>query len=215
MACYLTLGTLAALRAARARSIPDAVLAALLLLACALVKNPGKAWLFVLLPGLVAAAVPRRGLKLAGAAFAAAALALLVVSRTGITLLGYTLSGQFALPWSALFDAYFSFGNWNLLWYGAVATALLGWRHLLGEDVAPLTCVVAGGLLFLVVGFAFTNAGAWVEDQSTVNRATLHLAPLIAVWMLVALRASVAKPRHASPPAAPAAPRPSQPVEPA
>jgi len=29
----------------------------------------------------------------------------------------------------------------------------------------------------------------WVEDQSTVNRATLHLAPLIMVWMLLAFRA--------------------------
>ena len=44
--------------------------------------------------------------------------------------------------------------------------------------------------MFLFVGFAFTNAGAWVEDQSTVNRATLHLAPLIVVWMFVTLRAA-------------------------
>jgi hypothetical protein len=29
----------------------------------------------------------------------------------------------------------------------------------------------------------------WVEDQSTINRATLHLAPLIVVWMLLAFRA--------------------------
>jgi hypothetical protein len=28
-----------------------------------------------------------------------------------------------------------------------------------------------------------------VEDQSTVNRATLHLAPLIAIWMVLAFRA--------------------------
>ena len=43
--------------------------------------------------------------------------------------------------------------------------------------------------MFLFVGLAFTNAFLWVEDQSTVNRATLHLAPLIVVWMLVTLRA--------------------------
>ena len=92
------------------------------------------------------------------------------------------------MPLSALFDAYFTFANWNLLWYCALATAVLCWRQLLSREVAPLTCVVAGGLMFLLVGFSFSQAGAWVEDQSTVNRATLHLAPLVAIWMLVTLR---------------------------
>ena len=45
------------------------------------------------------------------------------------------------------------------------------------------------GLAFLMFGFSFTNASQWVEDQSTVNRATLHLAPLIVVWMVLAFRA--------------------------
>jgi hypothetical protein len=189
MAAYITLGTLAALRFVRTRSSADAVLAVLLLAACVTVKNPGKAWLVVLLPGLVVAALPRRGLQLAGIAFAFAALAILVLARTGVKILGYQLLPQFMMPWSALFDAYFAFGNWNLLWYFAVATAVLGWRQLLSRDVAPFTCVVAGGLMFLFVGFAFTNAFLWVEDQSTVNRATLHLVPLIVVWMLVTLRA--------------------------
>jgi hypothetical protein len=160
-----------------------------LLGACVLIKNPGKIWLIVLLPGLVVAALPRRGLQLAGAAFAAAALAILWLSRSGVTVLGYQLSPQFAMPWNGLFDAYFSFGNWNLLWYCAVATVALAWRHLLSREVAPWSCLIAAGLMFLFVGFAFTNAGAWVEDQSTVNRATLHLAPLVVAWMFIALRA--------------------------
>jgi hypothetical protein len=42
--------------------------------------------------------------------------------------------------------------------------------------------------MFLFFGFAFTNASAWVEDQSTVNRATLHLAPLLVVWMILTFR---------------------------
>ena len=189
MAMYLTLGTLTALRAIATRSRVDAAIALVLLVACVLVKNPGKAWMLVLLPAFVVAAMPKYGLKIAGVAFAGAALAILVLARSGVRILGYQLSPQFAMPWGALFDAYFSFANWNLLWYCAVAAAVLGWRQLLSRDVAPLTCVVAAGLLFLLVGFAFTNAGAWVEDQSTVNRATLHLAPLIAVWVLVTLRA--------------------------
>lgn len=189
MAAYLTLGTLAALEAIRRRTLADAALALVLLVACVLVKNPGKAWMLVLLPGLLVAALPRHGLRLAGIAFAGAALAITVLARTGVRILGYQLSPQFAMPWNGLYDAYFSFANWNLLWYLALATVLLGWRVLLSRDVAPLTCIVAAGIMFLLVGFGFSNAGAWVEDQSTVNRATLHLAPLIAVWILVTWRA--------------------------
>ena len=112
-----------------------------------------------------------------------------MLARTGLRILGYQLLPQFMMPWNALFDAWFSFANWNLLWYFALATAALGWRQLLSREVAPFTCIVAAGLMFLFVGFAFTNAFLWVEDQSTVNRATLHLAPLVVVWMLVTLRA--------------------------
>ena len=43
--------------------------------------------------------------------------------------------------------------------------------------------------LFLFVALAFTNARAWVTDQSTVNRATLHFAPLLVVFVMLAFRA--------------------------
>jgi len=189
LAAFFTLGATSAFLAVRSKSLADVAIAVVLLAACVVIKNPGKVWLIVLVPALVTAALPRRGLQLAGAAFGAAALAILWLARNGVNILGYQLSPQFAMPWNALFDAYFSFANWNLLWYCAVATVALAWRQLLSRDVAPWTCLVAAGLMFLFVGFAFTNAGAWVEDQSTVNRATLHLAPLVVVWMFVALAA--------------------------
>ncbi len=49
--------------------------------------------------------------------------------------------------------------------------------------------MVAGGLLFLFFVFGFTTASFWISDQTTVNRATLHLAPLIVVFMVVAWQA--------------------------
>ena len=64
------------------------------------------------------------------------------------------------MHWGALYDAYFSFANWNLLWYAAIATAMLGWRHLLDREVAPFTVAIASGLLFLFIGFAFTHANS-------------------------------------------------------
>jgi hypothetical protein len=107
------------------------------------------------------------------------------------------------VPWHGLVDAYLLFANWHLLWYAAIAAALLGRRQLLSPEAAPLTIVVAGGLMFLAFGFVFTNARDWVEDQSTVNRATLHIAPLLAIWTLLVLhRWSIAAPTHPPPRAA-------------
>ena len=118
-----------------------------------------------------------------------AALSALVMTQTGLRVLGYQAQLSFRMPWHSLAEAYFLLGNWHLLFYGAIAVALLGWRHLLARDLAPLTITVAGGFAFLAFGFGFTNAGVWVEDQSTVNRATLHLAPLLVLWMIMTFRA--------------------------
>lgn len=189
MSAYFTLTALAALRFVRSRTAFDLALALVLAAACITIKNPGKLWVLMLLPGLAAALLPRHGLRIAAAAFALAAIAALVLTRTGLTILGYRLQLEFDMPWSGLTQAYFMFANWHLLFYGALAVVVLAWRRLLSPELAPLTLIVAAGLAFLVFGFAFTNARQWVEDQSTVNRATLHLAPLIAIWMVLAFRA--------------------------
>lgn len=193
MASYFTLAVLATQRWTQTRRWPDAALALLLAAACVTVKNPGMVWVLVLLPGLVVALAPRYGLRIVGMGFALAVLLVILLARTQIRLLGYTLQEEFRMPWSSLADAYLLFGNWNLLWYGVLAMVLLGWRQVLAREIAPLTVTVAGGVLFLLFGFAFTNAGAWVEDQSTVNRATLHLAPLALIWMMLVVRTWLAK----------------------
>jgi hypothetical protein len=204
MATYFALTALAALRFARTRDTRDLVVAVLLGAACVVIKNPGKLWLAMLVPGLVAAFVPRYGLRFAAACFAAAGIAALALTRIGVTVLGYHLQLDFDMPWNGLAQAYFAFANWHLLFYGAVAMAVLGWRQLFSRELAPLTLVVAAGVAFLMFGFAFTNARLWVEDQSTVNRATLHLAPLIVVWMLTMFRAwAVAQAPGAAPGDAP------------
>jgi hypothetical protein len=189
MSTYLTLAALWSLRSVRTRRWGDAAIALLLLAACVVIKNPGKIWVATLVPGIVIAMLPRQGIRIATALFIIAICAMLVLARAEPTILGYRLHLDFEMPWRALFEAYFAFGNWNLLWYGALAVAVLARRHLLSREVAPYTAMVAAGLMFLLFGFAFTSARMWVEDQSTVNRATLHLAPLIIVWMLLSFRA--------------------------
>jgi len=196
MSTYFTLAALWSLQAIRTRSWRDCAIAAFFLAACVVIKNPGKVWIATLIPGLVMALLPRYGLRIVAAMFIGAILAMILLAHAETKVLGYNLHLDFAMPWRALFDAYFTFGNWHLLAYGAIAIAVLARRELFSPEVAPLTVTLAAGGIVLFFGFAFSNAGAWVEDQSTVNRATLTLAPLATLWMLLLFRAWS---RHRSP----------------
>ena len=59
------------------------------------------------------------------------------------------------------------------------------WSELSQRPLFPLSLTLGIGLAFLAVVFAFTNARDWVSDQTTINRAALHIAPLVAVWMVL------------------------------
>ena len=136
MAAYLTLSALAGYLWIRSRSPHDLVAALLFAVALPLIKNPGRIWLALLLPGVVVAIAPRRGLWIVGGAFAAALAALLVFAQTDPVILGYRLHLAFNLPWRGLLDAYFNYANWNLLWYAVLAAIILG-RNVL---FCPQSC---------------------------------------------------------------------------
>jgi hypothetical protein len=68
-----------------------------------------------------------------------------------------------------------------LLWYGAVVMAIVGARRLGQPPLAPLAVVVGTGIAFLLFVTWFTNASGWMLELTTLNRATLHLAPLVVV----------------------------------
>ncbi|HEV8502731.1 MAG TPA: hypothetical protein VGR63_14230 [Casimicrobiaceae bacterium] len=189
MAAFFTLAALALLHALDARDRGDALVALLLGLACPTIKQPGIVWLATLAVPLAVVLLPRVGIKLVLAGFGVVLCALLVLAQTSALVMGYHLHLDFAPPWNGLFESLFMLGTWNILWYGIFAAAVIGARDCLAPRIAPLTMLVATGVLFLFFVFAFTNARAWVESQTTVNRALLHLAPLLAVWAMVVFRA--------------------------
>ena len=82
LAAYVTLAMLAGWRWARLRRTEDLLLLLLCLVALPTIKNPGKAWLVLLLPGIAVAAWPRWGLRAAGLIACAGALALLILAQT-------------------------------------------------------------------------------------------------------------------------------------
>jgi hypothetical protein len=189
MAAYFTLAALALLHALDARDRGEGMLALLLALACPTIKQPGVVWLATLAAPLIVVLMPRLGVKLVLGGFGVVLCALLVLAQTSTTLLGYQLHLDFAPPWNGLFESLFMLGTWNLLWFGIFAAAIFGVREWLAPRIAPLTMLVGAGVLFLSFVFAFTNARAWVESQTTVNRALLHLAPLLCVWSMLVFRA--------------------------
>lgn len=189
LAAFYAAAALALMRWSRERGIRNAALAVVLAVACTQIKNPGWFWAATLLPGALVVLLPRHGLRLSLVAFAIVAFALAALARMKLTLFNYRLDLDFDPPWRDLFQSYFLLGNWNLLWFGAVAAALLAHKALFAHRLVPMTVIVMGGILFLFFVFGFTNASAFIADQTTVNRATLHLAPLMVCYMTLAFAA--------------------------
>ena len=104
------------------------------------------------------------------------------MARTNVVILGYRLHADFDPGWRSFWDAYLLSSSWNLLWYGAVVLAIVGARRLGRPRLAPLSVVVGTGIAFLLFVTWFTNASGWMQELTTLNRATLHLAPLVVVF---------------------------------
>ncbi|MFO1305797.1 MAG: hypothetical protein U1F54_18880 [Burkholderiales bacterium] len=189
LAAYYAAAALALLRWSRERGARNAAVVIVLAIACTQIKNPGWFWAATLVPGALVVLVPRHGLRLSLVGFAIVAFALAALARLKLTVFNYRLDLNFDPPWRDLFQSYFLLGNWNLLWFGVAGAVLLARRELLAKALVPLTTVVIGGILFLFFVFGFTNASEFIADQTTVNRATLHLAPLMVCFMTLAFDA--------------------------
>ncbi len=185
MGAYFALAALALWRWTLTRHVGDLALALLLAIACVTIKTPGLVWALTLVPAVVIALAPRTGLRIVGVGVFATLFALLALARMHPVVLGYQLHLDFAPATESLLDSFFLLGNWNLLWYAAIAVAIVAWRELGSPRLLPLSVTIGVGFLFLAVVFGFTNARNWVADQTTINRAVLHIAPLVTVWMVI------------------------------
>jgi hypothetical protein len=193
MAAYFALAALAVWRWSRRRTYGDAALALLLALACVTIKTPGVVWALTLVPGVVVAVMPRLGPRLVTIGLLVVLGTLAVLAQTSPVVLGYRLQLDFAPAWQALVGSLFLLGSWHLLWYAVIVAAIVAWTQLRTPALAPLSAIVGSGVLFLLVAFSFTNARNWVTDQTTINRALLHLAPLALVWTMLVLHAWLAR----------------------
>ncbi|HZQ60744.1 MAG TPA: hypothetical protein VFC24_05295, partial [Casimicrobiaceae bacterium] len=205
MAVYYTIAVLALLRWNMTRTTSDALAAILLAIACTQIKNPGIVWALTLVPGLIVILLPQKGVRVVAALFGLAVLGLAVLAQTEPVIFNYRLHLDFNPAWAALGETLFLLDNWHLLWYAVIAVAIVAWRQLLSPALVPVTMIGAAGVLFLFVVFGFTNARIWVSDQTTINRAVLHFAPVALVFAVLAFDAFARRwwSRHAPPPASP------------
>ena len=193
LSIYVGLASIALWRWTISRDRAQFVVAFILAIACPFTKYPGWAWIGVMASALIVALWPRRGIVIVLGAIVASIVALAVLGHSNVSIGDYRM-GAFRPVWEPLWQNYFQFANWHLLWYLLPVLIALGWRHTAKPPLIAGTAMVTSGLAFLFVVFSFSNAAAFVTDYSTVNRATLHLAPLLVFYVIQLADAIVVQP---------------------
>ena len=87
--------------------------------------------------------------------------------------------------WLPLFAHLAILDNWHLLFYLVVAALLLSLPRLLAPAYRAMTMLVVAALVFVLTIFFFTHVSAWIEDYTVINRAILHLVPMLLFYVMV------------------------------
>ena len=115
-------------------------------------RTPGLRWAATLVPGVIVALLPARGLKIAAAGLAAILFLLAVLAQSSPTFLGYRAASRFR---SGMARARRQLLPARLLESPVVRRAwrrrCCAWRDLASPALAPLTMIVAAGALLLFV----------------------------------------------------------------
>jgi hypothetical protein len=216
LAAFYAAAVLSFMQWIRTRAPRDVILALLLAVACPLVKATGAICALTLVPGLAVALWPRRGPRIVAGALALALFGVAVLAQTFPVVAGRSLHLDFAPVWSTLHENLFLFANWHLLWYGLIGITLLAWRHMAASALAPLTAIVAAALCMVLLLFLFPTLRGWLIDPPTFERATLGIAPVLVVFVVLSFRAFAETwtSRHTTPPVPAAPSEPDVPTQP-
>jgi len=183
----------------RGRQPGDLVLAMALAACLPLLKLEGAVWLsclaaaaaWSLLPSRWQWILPLAAMLLAGLLMAVGMLALplpgLGIVRLSWGEISIPALGTLELFWrpvgAQVFASLFLLPNWNLLWLAAPLLAALHWRALADRELrgAAAFLLLAGGFLFVL--FFFTDASAWAENLTSINRLVLQVAPAVVAFL--------------------------------
>lgn len=195
MATVYGLAAMAFFHWARTRDHRQGLLALLLILSCSLIKMPGQIWMLTFLPALWMALMPRTGVIVLAVLAVLSAAALFLLGRTQLVILGYTIHTEFSPVGEPILRNMFVMDNWHLFWYVFIALWLLALTRLLSAPLRVMTVLVLTDFYFLAIVFFLSPAHVWVADFSTLNRALLHIVPMLMFYMMVLYREGIVWPR--------------------
>lgn len=184
------------------RRIVDAALALLLIALLPAIKLEGAIYAMVLLgAGVLWRLLPRWAAPLVVLAPLLLALAVWLhpirLPLPGLGWLGLEWGavevpffGRLALFWrpvaGTVLESMYLLPNWSLLWYLTPLVLAWRWRRLRSPGLGMAAGALWLGWLFHFLLFFFTDAAAWAENLTSLNRLLLHLAPL-QVYLLTRL----------------------------
>jgi hypothetical protein len=201
---------LAALALAQWETSPSRGALVLFVVAAALLpllKVPGIAWLGTLALGLAIARFGTTPARIAGIGVAVLAVTVAGGMYVGSAKVAADAAATQYRIVESLTRHLFAFGNFHLLWYLLPLVLAAGWREVVA--LKATTIALLAGFGFLLWTFLFTQAGDWVVDYTTVNRALLHIAPALTAyaallaWRWARSRAAAADPMPSAAPADP------------
>lgn len=179
----------------------DAAMAALWLLLLPAIKLEGVVWLACALGAIALALLPPRWRWPAlGALVLVWAISLpfggwpvplpgVGTLRWGWGQIEVGVYGTMALTWRPVADEVFQslylLPNWSLLWYVLPLVLLTRWRAVAGNAAAVLGWWLLFGYGFLFLLFFFTDAAAWAENLTSLNRVLMQIVPLSVFWLSV------------------------------
>ena len=191
MGAFYGLAAMAFFHWTRKRDFWQGAMALLFGLGCILIKQPGIAWALTFLPALLVVFMPRAGLRWISAMAVAGVATLFILGEKDFNLFGYHVYLRFAADWQPFWQNMMVMENWHLLWYLVVAALVLSFPRLLAPSFRSMTVLLLTAVSFLAVVFFFTQAQAWAEDYTTINRALLHIVPMLLFYVMVLFREAV------------------------
>ena len=185
MATFYGLASFAFFHWSRSRNSWQGVVAILIGAGCVLIKRPGICWELTLLFALWVALAPRAGSIGLSILVGLGLAVLLLFDLKGFKLLEYPLEFTFTPVWSPILVNLAIFDNWHLFFYMLAAALFLSLPRLFAPAYRAMTVLVCAAWAFLLMVFFFTQASQWVATSMLVNRALLHLVPMLMFYMMV------------------------------
>jgi hypothetical protein len=200
LAAMLLLATIHLYRWTHAGRRGDALIALVCVALLPMIKVEGAVWMLCILVAVGLGRLRTRWVAIAGGAAALLWLATLPwgglrlplpglgVVRIGAGEIETDKFGRVALEWQSVGDemlqTLFLLPNWSLLWYAAPIVLWLGWRAIPRDRALRTLAWFFGlGLGFLGVLFLFTDASAWAENFTSVNRVLMQIVPALVFWL--------------------------------